>query len=576
MRFFRFLFISLFPFCVLAQDTPADLRPVSRTFALTHAKIVQSPEKVIENGTVLIRDGYILEVGSNVRLPFDAVEIKCDSMTVYAGFIDGLSKVGIPKPKDEKLAPKVPEPGYPTYERAGATPFRQAAMLLDAADSGIGDLRKQGFTMAHTTPYGQMLPGSGALISLGERNHLYRAGISQLGQMLGSAAGEGGQRTYPSNQLGIMAQFRQVFLDAKRQQTHEQNYARNPLGIERPQPNTVLSALYPLINGQQSLYFIADDDLVARRALRIAQDTGVKVALVGLKNGYMATDFLKSANVPLWLSLNLPDAPKNDAKKDSTINLAQVRTEDYTQINSEAAVLNARRDSTYKQYLRNAGILHQNGLRFGFSTLNASASKIRDNLRTMVENGLPESVALAALTTNPAQMLGIENVMGTVEKGKMANLVVTANGGYFEKKGAVKYVFVDGVKFEYEVPKPSATSSAKKDSTTTVSDGAKEKIVLGTWTYTVSVPGGSQEGKLRFYMDGDVLKCTESSNGSDTEGQNVVIEENKVTFDLPVEGDGAQLVIKMVMNIDGESFTGSASVGQFGTFDISGSRTSPD
>src|SRR5690349_15464005 len=110
------------PSSLFAQEN-SELAPVSRTLAITNVNIIQAPGRKIDMGTVVLKDGLILSVGKNVSIPADAVVLKADSMYVYAGFIDGLSRVGIPKPKEDPNPPPRPkDPGNPKPEEAGITP----------------------------------------------------------------------------------------------------------------------------------------------------------------------------------------------------------------------------------------------------------------------------------------------------------------------------------------------------------------------------------------------------------------------------------------------------------------------
>src|SRR5258707_15837751 len=111
LTLFAVVLLGLLPRVIFAQDEKP-VAPVGRTYALTNATIVQAPGRKIEKGTVVMKDGLITAVGASVAIPPEAIVIKADSMYVYAGFIDGLSHVGVTKPKEEKQdRPK--DPGNP-------------------------------------------------------------------------------------------------------------------------------------------------------------------------------------------------------------------------------------------------------------------------------------------------------------------------------------------------------------------------------------------------------------------------------------------------------------------------------
>ncbi len=160
------LLLLLGPVVVRAQEERS-LGPVSRTYAITNATIVQGPGRKIDQGTVVITDGLISAAGKNIAIPPAATIIKGDSLYVYAGFIDGLSHTGVIKPKEENNRERVKDPGNPAPERAGITPQTDVRYSLNPDERTIEELRALGFTAANAVPYGGMLPGNGAIILLG-------------------------------------------------------------------------------------------------------------------------------------------------------------------------------------------------------------------------------------------------------------------------------------------------------------------------------------------------------------------------------------------------------------------------
>jgi len=142
-----------------AQEEKPPIPPVGRSYAITNATIVQGPGRKIEKGTVVMKDGLITAVGAGVPIPADAIIIKADSMFVYAGFIDGLSRTGVVKPKEEKDKEKVKDPGNPPAERAGITPQNDVRNSLNPNDKSVEELRNLGFTVSQVVPYGNFFAG---------------------------------------------------------------------------------------------------------------------------------------------------------------------------------------------------------------------------------------------------------------------------------------------------------------------------------------------------------------------------------------------------------------------------------
>ncbi|MGC4020566.1 MAG: amidohydrolase family protein [Cyclobacteriaceae bacterium] len=168
------------------------------------------------------------------------------------------------------------------------------------------------------------------------------------------------------------------------------------------------------------------------------------------------------------------------------------------------------------------------------------------NLRRMIAAGLSEDAALAALTTNPAKLLGLDDRMGSIDNGKMANLVVTYKP-YFNEKSKVKYVFVDGTLYkleEKEEKKPDAKATAK-----------------GTWNYSSETSQGTATGKLVIKEEKGSYSGTiiNSFNNKEVEIKNVKLDGNTLTFSFSYDDSGNALTVDATVKIDKDSFEGTMS-----------------
>jgi hypothetical protein len=265
--------------------------------------------------------------------------------------------------------------------------------------------------------------------------------------------------------MGIMAKMRQLYHEAERRHRIEALYAENPAGLERPSYDAAHYAFFPAIEGKKPILYFVDSALEAHRALRLQEDLGFPLMLAGLNQGFDATEELKRAKPPLFLTLNMPEDPKWMAKmKEDSLDAIiasydrEERAATYRDLEAEKRNLQARQLISRKEYYATAANLHNEGLTFGFTTMGAKPADLHKNLRKIIENGLPEDAALAALTTNAAQILGVSQMLGTIEEGKIANLVVT-KGPYFEEKSQIRYVVVDGTRYEYELKKERSTET---------------------------------------------------------------------------------------------------------------------
>lgn len=463
------------PPTVAAQDASEEVPVVTKTTAIRNARIVPTPGQTIERGTVVMRDGLITAVGSQVEIPYDAEIIDGDSLVVYAGFVDGLSHAGVPEDDDGPSRGPDVNPADPPDELAGIQPDRSAPSVLDPEDESVEDLRNIGFTVAHVVPRGRMLPGAGSIIVLrGDeaREMVLRPDVSLLMQF------EGGPGVYPGTSIGVMAKLRQLVREADRRRSIERLYDEDPAGLQRPAFDPVHEAFYPIISREKPLFVRADGDdsaLKVHRALQLQEELGFALALAGLDQGFDVVDDLESTDTRLFLTLDLPDEPDTtDAAVDTSVVdttaaetppadttraitpedpasffVSDLRTHSYEDVEGERRNLEARRAIERRRYVATAADFHEAGLQFGVTTLGAEPDEIRGNLRDMIDAGLPEDAALAALTIDSARLLGIDRSTGTVEEGKMANLVVS-KGSYFDPENPVRYVFVDGHMFEIE------------------------------------------------------------------------------------------------------------------------------
>lgn len=563
-----------------------EMAPVTRTYALTGVEIMQAPGKSLGYGTILIKNGLIQDLGPNVSIPGEAEVIKADSMIVYAGFIDGFSHTGIPKPKNDNSQRQGPRPSggsaaNPTNERAGIQPHLDAGTMLDPKEKSIASLRGAGFTMAHVVPRGRMLPGQGAVILLAgdsKEAMVFRSGTALFSQLAG------GPGVYPATVIGVMSKYRELYEQAKLAQKHEAAYTTNPAGMSRPNYDPAVRSFYPVIDGKMPVLFMAKAPLDGHRALMLQKDLGFTMHLVGVERAWELTDKLKASNTGLFLSMDMPKEEKPSKKKadkkgDKKAEGEKPAKEDDkpSWLEKEQKMQEKRKAASYKMHTEQAGKLAAAGVNFAFSSEGTKASDVHKNVRTMVANGLSEDAALAALTTQPAKMLGLSQVAGTVEKGKIANLVVT-DKSYFAEDAQIRYVFVDGHKFEFEA-KSKKKAKAKSGEGEATASASGMKRILGTWSYTAETPGGSGDGTLEFVDDGSGVSGTITNSQAEEamDVDDVTLNGNDLSFSFSVDAGGQMLTIEVEVTLDGDSFEGTMNVGQFGSFPLSGSKESgPD
>lgn len=558
-------------FSLFAQDEKV-LKPVTRTYAITNVNVVQAPGKKVDMATILIKDGLITAVGKGVTIPADAVVIKADSMYVYAGFIDGLSRAGVTKPKEEAGRDRVKDPGNPAPERAGITPQNDVRNSLNASDKLIEDLRNVGFTVAQVVPYGNLLPGLGSIVLLSGKSadQMVLISNSALYSELSGANG-----VYPNTTMAVMAKWRELYRQASQAKSYQSLYASNRIGLERPGSDRVLEAFYPVIDQRIPVLFKSEKMLDAHRIITLKNDLGFSLMLADVKEAWPAVSKIKALGAKIFLSLDLPEEAKKDDKKsggksdkktDST--KAKEVAKPKTAADLERDALEKRKAEAIANYTSQASVFNNAGVSFGFSSLSTKPKDIPANLRRMIAAGLSEDAALAALTTTPAQLLGLSDRIGTVENGKMANLVIS-DKSYFNEKAKVRYVFVDGVMYKQEVKEENlpAGQAGKSD------PNAKVEIE-GSWSTVTQTPQGSNDGKVTFKKDGSGYKGTISGGRMPAPADltSVTLEGNKLSYSYSLSFGGNSIKVDVEATVEGDSFKGNASIGPRGSFSIEGTK----
>ena len=326
------------------------------------------------------------------------------------------------------------------------------ADLVVADDASLEAHRKAGFGFAHAVPTAATCPARARCCcspATPRAEVVYRPGVSLFSQF------QTARGVAPGTPMGIMAAWRTVAREAARRADLRTAYETTPEGRSRVTSDPVYEAVRPALGGGLPVYFYAKDVLEARRALMLRRDLGLNVVLAGMPDAADFTDNLRAAGAPrLLLTLGLPE----DKKDSSAAYVPGFRLDREVNVAGEKANLEARVRATRDSYVGTAAALYRAGIRFGVTTLGAKMTDVLKNLRRMVQAGLPEDAALAALTTTTADILGVSRQLGTVEAGKIANLVVT-NKPLFAEGSAVRYVFVEGERYAYEPPATPAAGA---------------------------------------------------------------------------------------------------------------------
>jgi len=366
---------------------------------------------------------------------------------VYAGFIDACSHAGIGK-KENKDTPRVDNPGNPPKKLAGITPqYDVRSAIGEKLDKSMSDLRELGFGFVHVVPRGRMMPGQGSVLSTGNlpvTESILKENVSQFAQF------KSARRMFPATTIGVMSQFRDLIKNATYSDQYLKSYNLNPKGLDRPKHDEVLSALYPVVNKKKPVFFYTPKVKDVNRALILQKELGYNMILTGVRQGWPLMSSITAMRSPVVLSLKLPEEIKDETAdeeadgKEAKDKEKKKKKEEKKEEDPEMKMLKKRKKKSHDQYVGQAAQFEKKNVKISFSTLDTKSKDIKPNIMRMVKGGLSEKGALAALTTNPASLLGISSMAGTVEQGKIANIFIT-DKPYFEEKSKIKYVIMDGV-----------------------------------------------------------------------------------------------------------------------------------
>ncbi len=425
--------LLLFRVAVVPAEVPG-------TYAIRDARIVRVSGPTMEHGTVVIRDGLIESVGENLSAPAGAWVIEGKGLTVYPGLIDALSTWGLPgavstspasgrsgvgtravtpSPVTPVSPPQTPAAG--PEDRPSNTSYLRAADQISANSASIELARNAGFTTAVSFPTANIFAGQGAVINL--------SGARSGDMVIESPAGlylslrPSGFTSYPGSLMGVFAYIRQIYLDAGHYKLAKAIYEKHPAGLHRPAYDRTLEGVIesPRVVLPARRLFEID------RMLKFANDLKVKPVLYGGDEAYRAADLLKTSGVPILISLKWSERAKDaDPAIDEPLRLLELREK---APGGPAALAKA-------------------GVRFAFySDGIANPKDVTKNVKKALDAGLSSEDAIRALTLSAAEIYGVADRIGSIDKGKIANVVVT-DGDLFHEKTKIKYVFIDGRKFD--------------------------------------------------------------------------------------------------------------------------------
>ena len=550
--------LRLFLIALTAIGSVFSFSALAQSYSITNARIVTVSGPTIEKGTIVIRDGLIEAVGANAKSPADAQVFDGTGLTVYPGFFDALTNIGV-QVQTPVIRPAGGPGGGAAVAAAAATaspsnsnyPAGLRPELVVAEDLRGGDAqfevnRNAGFTTVLTVGRTGIFNGQSALINLAGDSTSTVIVKSPFAEHIsfGTIPGQ-----YPGSLLGTFSALRQMLLDAQRLQEVQKMYAASSKGMKRPEADKSLEALIPVLNRQMPVVFNANREIEIVRALDLAKEFNLNAIIAGGQEAWKLADRLKAQKVPVLLSLNFP---KRTASASA-------------EADAESMDLLRFRAETPKGPSR----LAQAGVKFAFQSGGMiSVGDFVANAGKAVDSGLSKDEAIRAMTLASAEILGVDDRLGSLQEGKIANLTVT-KGDIFAKDKRITHVFVDGKVFEQkELPIPAA---GVRGGGRPIPGEPSFMAVGGNYTITIDVPGQTLNGTLALTQQGAVLTGSMQTQLGTTAIKDGKVTADGFTFSGSVEFGGTALEIVVKGTVTGDQLTGTVDSPQ-GTVPLTGTR----
>ena len=392
------------------------------TFAIVNARIVPVSGPVIENGTVVIRDGKIAAVGAALPAPAGAERIDAKGLSVYPGMIDAATGMGLAEiGQGANATVDIAEIGT---NNANA----KAILAVNPHSSHINVTRVNGVTTVMANPAGGLVAGQAALINLNGSTQADMAVVPTAGLVInfpritlgggfgGGSGGFGGQQIDFNEAVRRrdtqIEDLKKLFTAAENLGRAMEAYSRDKT-LPAPATNLPLEAMIPYVRGERPIIFTAERERDIRAIARFVNEMKVKGVIVGGQEAWKAADELKRNNIGV-IYTNIYDLPVRD-------------------------------DDPYDFLWEAPAKMNQAGVKFAVAT-GEGGGNVRDlpyQAALAGAYGLSKEDALKSVTLYPAQILGVADRLGSIETGKMANIVV-ADGDILDARTNIKHVFIEG------------------------------------------------------------------------------------------------------------------------------------
>ena len=502
-------------------------------WAVRDCRVVLPAGPALEKATIVIRDGLIEAVGKDVAIAPDAEVIDGTALTAFPGLIDGLGKSLLKLP-EEKLDLLKFYTGEFTDKDKGITPEFKAYDYVNLGKATFEKYYKYGFAAAQVILDRGILAGRSAFFSLSDADKA--KALIPAASCLGIGFSPSGVQAYPNSLMGVQAYLRQLFQDSAYYDMNLTRWLKDPAGIRRPDYSPSLEILADYAKGRKPVIFLCRNQHDIRRALALAAE--YKLDYFICDSGNEAAEVipeLKKAGARVLVAVTFKAPPSS---LPSQMGRAQ------------------RERSEKEVYPRNPARLAEAGIPFAFSSLGTDDPKsFTEGILKAVEAGLPKDRALAALTSVPSAFFGLDKTLGSVEPGKMANIVLT-EGELLVKDPKVKVVFADGRKWE---PKDTAGKTGEKPAVN----------VSGKWEI---MGEGLPKLTVEFVQEGAELSGKMATPFGVFEFTGGSVSGNDVSYELNFAVGGQDIDLYISGTVEGDTARGTIVQGTSGSVEYTAKR----
>ncbi|MGB3799887.1 MAG: amidohydrolase family protein [Lewinella sp.] len=448
-----------------------------RYYALTGVTVHVSPDRTVENATIVIRDGLVESVTANGEAPRGAVSVAAEGKHVYPSFIEVYGNYGMPEVERSRRSrsdgPQMESETEGAYSwNQALRPETDAAAMFTIDTKAAKAMRDAGFGTVSTHHHDGISRGAAAVVTLAESSDNEVLLKRDVAHHLSFDKGSSGQ-DYPNSRMGTMALLRQTYLDAEW-------YGAG----DRRETNLSLEAWRDMQELPQ--VFAVDDWQNALRADKVGDEFGVQYIIRGGGDEYQRLDALKESGASFIIPLTFPETyDVSDPFAADMVSLAQLRHWERAPGNVAAV---AEADIPF--------VITADGL--------SKPGDLHEAMRKAHAAGADERTLMAALTTGPAEMLGIADRVGTLEVGMLANFIVTDKSPFTEK-ATIYQNWVQGYPFELKSLEATELATAYDITVGDESFIGEVSGDPGSQKMTLSTEGDSTKTDVTYSESGDVL-----------------------------------------------------------------------